>query len=75
MFPVTTGLHDQVASRHSVLFSMFFGPLGLLSHLVTQVSTCTVHLTPRCICCPTCNVASHAVHDDVPDSVDCHVMQ
>ncbi|KAL3137037.1 hypothetical protein ABBQ32_006624 [Trebouxia sp. C0010 RCD-2024] len=30
------GLHDQVTSWHSVLLSMVFGPLGLLSHLATQ---------------------------------------
>lgn len=39
MMCVATGLHDQFTSRHSVLLSMFFGPLGLLSHLITQVST------------------------------------
>ncbi|DBA73881.1 TPA: hypothetical protein ACH3X2_009532 [Trebouxia sp. C0005] len=30
------GLHDQFVSFHSVFLSMFFGPLGLLSHLITQ---------------------------------------
>ncbi|KAL0054143.1 hypothetical protein WJX82_004470 [Trebouxia sp. C0006] len=30
------GLHDHFVSFHSVFLSMFFGPLGLLSHLITQ---------------------------------------
>lgn len=30
------GLHDQFLSFHSVFLSMLFGPLGLLSHLITQ---------------------------------------
>ncbi|KAL0018452.1 hypothetical protein WJX77_012398 [Trebouxia sp. C0004] len=34
------GLHDQFVSFHSVFLSMLFGPLGLLSHLITQ-AVCT----------------------------------
>ena len=33
---LSAGLHDQFVSFHSVFLSMFFGPLGLLSHLITQ---------------------------------------
>lgn len=31
------GLQHQVPARHSILLSMAFGPLGLLSNLLTQV--------------------------------------
>jgi len=33
---LSAGLHDHFVSFHSVFLSMFFGPLGLLSHLITQ---------------------------------------
>ena len=37
---LSAGLHDQFVSFHSVFLSMFFGPLGLLSHLITQARVC-----------------------------------
>ena len=52
MMCVATGLRDQFTSQHSVFLSIFFGPLGLLSHLVTQVSTLhftVVHLPCRAV--------------------------
>ena len=56
MVYVIPGLHDQFTSRHSVLLSMFFGPLGLLSHLVTQVSK--MHFTGFHLLCD----ASLSIH-------------
>ena len=31
------GLERRVPTRHSVFFSFMFGPLGLLSHFITQM--------------------------------------